>query len=36
MSTLPLNPWDLAAPERPGLPSAFGLLPEELAALGAR
>jgi 23S rRNA (adenine2503-C2)-methyltransferase len=29
------NPWDASAPERAGLPSAFGLLPEELAALGA-
>jgi 23S rRNA (adenine2503-C2)-methyltransferase len=29
------NPWDLSAPERAGLPSAFGLLPEDLAALGA-
>lgn len=31
----PANPWDRRAPERPAaLPSAWGLLPEELAALG--
>ena len=35
MSTPPLNPWDVSAPERSGLPSAFGLLPEDLEALGA-
>jgi 23S rRNA (adenine2503-C2)-methyltransferase len=28
------NPWDCPAPEREGLPSAWSLLPEELAALG--
>ena len=28
------NPWEASAPERMGLPSAYGLLPEELAALG--
>jgi 23S rRNA (adenine2503-C2)-methyltransferase len=35
MSTPDLNPWDASAPERPALPSAFGLLPEQLASLGA-
>ena len=30
----PLNPWDRPAPERVGLPSAWSLFPEELAALG--
>ncbi len=30
-----LQPWDVAAPERGGLPSAYGLLPEDLEALGA-
>ena len=30
----PLNPWDSPAPEREGLPSAWSLFPEELAALG--
>jgi 23S rRNA (adenine2503-C2)-methyltransferase len=29
-----LNPWDTAAPERSGLPSAWGLLPEDFAAAG--
>jgi len=29
------NPWDAAAPEAAGLPSAYGWLPEDLAALGA-
>jgi 23S rRNA (adenine2503-C2)-methyltransferase len=29
------NPWDAAAPERSGLPSAFGWLPEDLERLGA-
>ena len=29
------NPWDAPAPEGGGLPSAFGWLPEDLAALGA-
>jgi 23S rRNA (adenine2503-C2)-methyltransferase len=28
-------PWDQAAPEKGGLPSAWALLPEDLAALGA-
>ncbi len=28
-------PWDLAAPEKGGRPSAWALLPEDLAALGA-
>ena len=27
-------PWDRPAPEREGLPSAWSLFPEELAALG--
>ena len=35
MSTSIGNPWDASAPERAGLPSAFGLLPEDLAAMGA-
>jgi len=30
-----LQPWDRAAPERTGRPSAFALLPEDFAALGA-
>jgi 23S rRNA (adenine2503-C2)-methyltransferase len=34
MSTPAANPWDRCAPERPGLPSAFGWLPEDLATLG--
>ncbi|HJW08301.1 MAG TPA: hypothetical protein VJ483_01630, partial [Holophagaceae bacterium] len=34
MSSSAPMPWDVAAPERAALPSAFGLLPEELAALG--
>ena len=28
-------PWDLPAPERPGRPEAWALLPEDFAALGA-
>ena len=35
MSNAAANPWDTSAPERGGLPSAFGWLPEDLAALGA-
>jgi 23S rRNA (adenine2503-C2)-methyltransferase len=35
MSGTPRQPWDEAAPEKGGLPSAFGLLPEDLEALGA-
>jgi 23S rRNA (adenine2503-C2)-methyltransferase len=30
------NPWDAAAPEGAGLPSAFGLLPEDLAQAPGR
>jgi len=30
-----LHPWDRAAPERNGLPSAYALLPEDFAALRA-
>lgn len=30
----PLRPWDRPAPDRGGLPSAWSLLPEDLAALG--
>jgi 23S rRNA (adenine2503-C2)-methyltransferase len=30
-----LHPWDRAAPERTGKPSAYALLPEDFAALGA-
>ena len=36
MSTPAGNPWDAAAPEGGGLPSAFGWLPEDLERLGAR
>jgi 23S rRNA (adenine2503-C2)-methyltransferase len=35
MSEPAANPWDWAAPERAGLPSAFGWLPEDLERLGA-
>ena len=35
MSMPALNPWDVSAPDRGGCPSAFGLLPEDLAVLGA-
>ena len=34
VSTTPAMPWDRRAPERGGLPSAWALLPEDLAALG--
>ncbi len=34
LATPALMPWDQPAPEKAGLPSAFGLLPEELKALG--
>jgi 23S rRNA (adenine2503-C2)-methyltransferase len=30
-----LHPWDRSAPERTGKPSAYALLPEDFAALGA-
>ena len=30
-----LHPWDRAAPERTGKPSAYALLPEDFAALAA-
>jgi len=30
-----LHPWDRSAPERTGRPSAYALLPEDFAALGA-
>ena len=30
----PIMPWDRRAPEREGLPSAWALLPEDLAAGG--
>lgn len=33
-SFLTPNPWDRLAPERPGLPAIWGLLPEDLAAAG--
>jgi len=36
MSAPVANPWDSAAPEGGGLPSAFGLLPEELEGAPAR
>lgn len=32
----PLRPWDLPAPEGAGLPSAYGLLPEELEGIPGR
>lgn len=35
MAAPALQPWDIAAPEKGGLPSAYGLLPEDLEALGA-
>lgn len=35
MNASDLHPWDRAAPERGARPSAFALLPEEFAALGA-
>ena len=34
MPVVPPQPWDSPAPERPGLPSAWSLFPEDLAALG--
>jgi 23S rRNA (adenine2503-C2)-methyltransferase len=35
MTASPPHPWDRAAPERSSKPSAYALLPEEFAALGA-
>ena len=34
MRAEPTSPWDQPAPERAGLPSAWSLFPEDLAALG--
>ena len=34
MRAVATNPWDRPAPERGGLPSAWSLFPEDLAALG--
>jgi 23S rRNA (adenine2503-C2)-methyltransferase len=35
VTTSSLHPWDRAAPERTGKPSAYALLPEDFAALAA-
>jgi 23S rRNA (adenine2503-C2)-methyltransferase len=35
MTESSLRPWDRSAPERTGKPSAYALLPEDFAALGA-